>query len=149
MLSAEASLGQRLLGPPASFRCHLGAEASQGLLQVQVLVPNVEVPAGGELRHTLADMPRPTVSTDAPTVSCDETAVTSSDREAGREPFNVPFPWSWQRLVEIVHVEDEASAPASRRHRSSTRWASPQHCTVVPVLFVLDKSDAIIRAAPL
>ena len=50
---------------------------------------------------------RPTVSRTRRRSFAMKPPVASSDREAGCEPFNVPFPWSWQCLVEIVHVEDE------------------------------------------
>jgi len=40
----------------------------------------------------------------------------TSDYEACREPFEIPFPWSRESLIEIVNVEND---PALRRGESS------------------------------
>ncbi len=110
-------------------------------------VPDVEVTAGRELRHRLS-VGAPDREQDAPPVLLSEAAVPPGNCEARHQPLDVLFPRARQRLIKVVHVEDEAAFG---------RPEGAEVCQVgvttalgpIPVLFALDRSDAIIRAAPL
>src|SRR5262245_11521307 len=49
-----------------------------------------------------------------PGVGFPEFVVTSSNNKTGGQPFEIPFPWSRQRLVEIVNVENDPSFRSSK-----------------------------------
>src|SRR5512133_1905641 len=60
------------------------------------------------MAHPLAVFADPSHHDGAP-VRGRKAAITPEDLEARRETLYVPLPWSWQRLVEIVDVEQHAA----------------------------------------
>src|SRR3954453_15448446 len=86
-LEALALLGRRLRGP-----------LLRDVIDVEAGVPDVERAHLGEFAHRLA-VRAPHGTVDRRTLRRVEAAVASGDREARREPFDVPLERSRMRLV--------------------------------------------------
>lgn len=113
---------------------------------VVLRVPDVQRAHPGELPHT-----QPVRGHARPhrvaLLRHGEAVRPSGDREAGREPFDVPFEGAGVRLVEVVDVEDEMPL-GEASSRKFSRCASPHSCTVSPVSGSGARSAAMIAAAP-
>ena len=54
----------------------------------------------------------------------------------------------WERLVEVVQVEEQSPLGVKRKRRSWTGWASPHNWAASPATGVSARSAAMIFAAP-
>src|SRR5262245_26532133 len=73
---------------------------------IEVRVPDFEIALLSELGHRLAVGTRHVEYAGAP-VARGKAVLAAGELDADHEPLEIPFPWSWQRLVEIVRVEDQ------------------------------------------
>lgn len=83
-----------------------GADQRQQQIGVDVLVPDGQFALPGQPSHRLAVLPGggPCRAED---VLLLVSVLTGRDRDAGREPFDVPLEGSGEGLVEVVEVEEE------------------------------------------
>ena len=106
----EAVLGAGLRDVPLEallrLGAHLGADAAHEVLDVDARVPDVHRAHRRELGHRLAVGLRDR-DVDRQPAGGVEAAVAPGDGEARDEPLQVPLERPGQRLVEVVHVEDE------------------------------------------
>jgi hypothetical protein len=103
-------LGRYFLGPALHHFRH-----------VEPRVPEVDVPHRGKIGHRLAVVTHRREHGRAARLVV-ETAIPSRDLEARRQTLHVPLEWARQRLVEVVHAEDDApvgrgEAPEVRKVR--------------------------------
>ena len=82
------------------------AHAREAFLDLQVRVPDVQVPHPRELPHRLAVLAHRRSRMSARSAS-GEPVVAPGDRQARGEPLDVPLPRARERLVEVVDVEHE------------------------------------------
>src|SRR5215469_3783028 len=89
-------------------RQELRVELPPNLVDVQLRVPDVRVRHAGEFPH------RVPVPTDGghdhlTPLLAGKAIGAARDFQAGRQPLDVPFPWTRQRFVKVVDVEHEAT----------------------------------------
>ena len=142
---AFVRLAPRLGAPlgPSSARA-----ISSRRVAVQTGVPEAELAPPRKLDHGH------TVGADgglhgSPPIGWPQAAVTPHDLHTGGQALHIPLPWPWQRLVEVVHIEQESPFRPDANPPKFSRWASPQHWTRSPDTGVVARSAAIIAAAPL
>ena len=99
-------LGQQALGSLEPFRLDLGLELADGLLDVQVGIPDVQERLLGEGAHRRA-VPLGCRQDDLAAGFGGEPVVPSRHGQAGGQPLDVPLERAGQGLVEIVDVEDQ------------------------------------------
>ena len=106
MLSLARALATFLRNLLSCARLELGAQHGLELVDVQPRVPDVELPHPGPVVHGLP-VRRPDREVGGLALGLVEAAVSSGDREAGRQPLDVPLERAGQGLVEVVEAEDE------------------------------------------
>ena len=103
--AARACLLQALHTPLARFFVLDGREQ---FFHVNAVVPHVQSSHLAEHGHVFAVGTHAGQHRVAGAILA-ETVVAAGEDEAGRQAFHVPFPGGWQRLVQVVDVEDHAA----------------------------------------
>ena len=136
----SASLGKSISDPfrsvAASTRCWISALASAGTSFMTASASKWAYQRSSgcisaNVAHALAIAARAGEHGVAP-VLVRQAIRARGEHERGRQPLDVPFPRSRQRLVEIVDVEEELRSGVAKPPKFS-RWQSPQACTRMPV----------------
>ena len=99
-------LGEVLAEPLELARLDLRAQDGLELVDVQPCVPDVELPHPSPAVHGFP-VRRRDREVGGLALGVVEAAISSGDREAGRQPLDVPLERARQGLVEVVDAEDE------------------------------------------
>ena len=106
VLSAVCALASIFWAGLVPFRLHLGPELADGLLDVQVRIPDPQHGLSGEAAHRGAVPPRRRQGDLAAGLG-GEPVVPARHGQARGQPLDVPLERAGQRLVEVVDVEDQ------------------------------------------
>ena len=97
---------------------HLFGDLVEKLACFEMVVPHIERAFGRGVAHPLA-VPAHARHHDGSTVGARVAAVTAHDLETGGQAFDVPFPRTGERFVEVVDVEDQL--PLGRAEHAEVR----------------------------
>ena len=111
-------LGQALADGLALALLELGPELDLQLVHVGPGVPDIQVVHGREAAHRLPVL-ADSGQDDLAALPGRHSVVPCGHFQARREPLDVPFPWSGQRLIEVVDVEHQQ--PLGRSENAEIR----------------------------